>query len=170
MAYDYNKLYGSTRQALGEPSQVFVDFFHKQARNDLLVLDVGCGQGRDALFIARLGHSVTGVDFSPNGIRDLIDAARQEKLSIKGVTADITTFVPAGEFDVLLIDRTLHMLPEKDRLDVLKRLISHVIVGGWALIADERSNMQMFKSAFETHEFAWKIELEVGGNLFLRRS
>jgi 2-polyprenyl-3-methyl-5-hydroxy-6-metoxy-1,4-benzoquinol methylase len=26
------------------------------------VLDLGCGQGRDALFIARKGHSVFGVD------------------------------------------------------------------------------------------------------------
>ena len=58
MAYDYDKLYRSTPRALGEPTELFVDFFKHQAEESLRVLDVGCGQGRDALFIARMGHCV----------------------------------------------------------------------------------------------------------------
>ena len=169
MAYNYDKLYGSTPHALGEPTQVFVEFFGRLDGTMLRVLDVGCGQGRDALFIARLGHSVVGVDLSPNGIRDLIETAHRENLPIEGIAADITTFTPEGEFDVLLIDRTLHMLPRKERLEVLERLIGHVVTGGWTLIADEGSNMEGFKGVFASHEAAWKISLEARGNLFLRR-
>jgi len=169
MAYDYDKLYASTAQALGEPTQVFVDFFKRQGAKALRVLDVGCGQGRDALFIASMGHSVVGVDLSPNGIRDLSNAANKENLDIEGVVADIATFVPEGEFDVVLIDRTLHMLPEKERLDVLERLIGSVPKRGWVLIADERSNMQGFKDVFAAGIEAWETELDARGNLFLRR-
>lgn len=170
MAYDYDKLYGTTAQALGEPTQVFVDFFERNTSEALRVLDVGCGQGRDALFIARRGHSVVGVDLSPNGISELIRTANKEKLAIEGVVADISNFIPEGQFDVLLIDRTLHMLPKKERHDVLARLIDAVLNGGWVLIADERSNMQGFKDVFAGGGQAWEIELDAGGSLFLRRS
>lgn len=170
MAYDYDKLYGSTPQALGEPTQVFVDFFERNAAESLRVLDVGCGQGRDALFIARRGHSVVGVDLSPNGIRDLNEAANKENLAIEGVVADISAFDPVGEFDVVLIDRTLHMLPEKDRLDGLARLIAAVPHGGWVLIADEVSNMRGFKDVFAASEQTWETVLDTGSSLFLQRS
>lgn len=170
MAYDYDNLYGSTPQALGKPTQVFVDFFERNKMETLRVLDVGCGQGRDALFIASMGHSVVGIDLSPNGIRDLIAAASKKNWAVEGVVADISTFDPIGEFDVVLIDRTLHMLPEKERLGVLARLIRTVPKGGWVLIADEVSNMQGFKDVFVMSGKAWETYLDAGGNLFLRRS
>lgn len=169
MAYDYDKLYGTTPDALGEPTQIFVNFFQKLKGAKLRVLDVGCGQGRDALFIARLGHSVVGVDISPNGIRDLNEAARLENLRIEGVAADITKFTPDGIFDVVLIDRTLHMLSEPKRLEALDRLTDHVAHNGWVLIADERSNIAGMKEVISSREEAWDTELERGGYLFFRR-
>lgn len=170
MVYDYDKLYGSHPQALGEPTQVFVDFFARNTTQTLSVLDVGCGQGRDALFIARQGHQVVGVDISPNGIRDLNAAAHTEGLAIAGIVADISTYDPVGDFDVVLIDRTLHMLPKTARLDALTRLIGVVRDGGWVLIADEPSNMLSFKGVFEASDQAWRTEREKGGYLFLQRS
>lgn len=170
ITYNFDKLYGSTPEALGEPTQVFVDFFKLHAADPLRVLDIGCGQGRDALFVARLGHSVVGVDLSPNGVRDLAEAARHENLSIEGIVADIVTFVPDGEFDVLLLDRTLHTLPEKDRLMVLKRLIFNVSSGGWILISDEPSNMQGFKDVLASSTNAWETELDKPETLFVLQS
>lgn len=170
MAYDYDKLYGSQRQALGKPTQIFVDFFERKRMESKRVLDVGCGQGRDALFIARLGHSVVGVDLSPNGIRDLHKAATQESLAIEGVVADISTYNPVGDFDIVLIDRTLHMLPQEARLEALDRLIGVVRSGGWVIIADEPANMSDFKTVFEASEHVWRSELEQGGYFFLQRS
>ena len=169
MAYDYDELYGSTPQALGEPTPIFVDFFEQHNEKALRVLDVGCGQGRDALFIARLGHSVVGVDLSPNGIRDLLAMAHQENLAIEGVAVDIIEFVPDGDFDVILIDRTLHMLSKKDRLDVLARLVRYVRRNGWLLISDERSNIQGFRDVIAANSSTWKSELDIRGDLFLRR-
>ena len=70
-----------------------------------------CRQGRDALFIARHGHHVLGVDLSPTGIRDRTIAAKIEGLPIQGTVADLTTYNPSGFFDIILCDRTLHTLP-----------------------------------------------------------
>lgn len=169
MAYDYNKLYGTTRDALGSPTLVFVDFFDRFEHKNARILDVGCGQGRDTLFIARLGHSVVGVDISPNGIRDLEAAAEKENLSVQGVVADITTYAPEGEFEAILIDRTLHMLPQKTRIAVLTALLDHVADRGWLLIADEPSNIHEFEAAITAHGDMWQTQLRQRGYLFVRR-
>lgn len=169
MAYDYDALYKTTPNALGEPTQVFVDFFEAQTGQSLRVLDIGCGQGRDALFIARKGHRVVGVDLSPSGIDDLNAAAKAEGLPVTGIAADITGFTPDGPCDVLLIDRTLHMLAEAPRLEALARLIGYVDQGGWVLIADERSNMDGFKQVFAQHSADWAVQTDAKGYLFLQR-
>ena len=169
MAYDYDALYKTTPDALGAPTSVFVDFFNAHTQDALTVLDVGCGQGRDAVFIARLGHSVVGIDLSPNGIRDLNAAAAREGLDITGIAADVTTYDQDGLFDVVLIDRTLHMLDRPDRLAVFKRLIDNVQPAGWLLISDETSNMPDFKDLLAAHSANWTPELDKAGNLFVRR-
>jgi len=136
----------------------------------LRVLDVGCGQGRDAVFIARKGHRVVGVDISANGIRDLNDVAKAEGLPIEGIVADLVDFWPQGSFDVILIDRTLHMLDTPSRAAVLGRLLDHVDESGWLLIADEEKNIPDFDAAFAAHKAAWTVVLRQRGYVFMRRS
>ena len=170
MAYNYDALYAQTPNALGEPTKVFVDFFETYDRTQARVLDVGCGQGRDALFIARLGHRVVGVDLSPSGVEGMMEAAKKEGLPVDGVVADITTFSPEGMFDLLLIDRTLHMLDAGPRLRALAGLLDCVAKGGWALIEDERANVAGFKAVAQDHKAQWDIMQENRGTLFLRRA
>lgn len=169
MAYDYEKLYHDTPDALGAPTKAFVDFFNQTTGRHLRVLDIGCGQGRDALFIARLGHSVLGVDLAPSGIRDMVGAAKAEGLDVTGIVQDITEFRPSHEFDVILIDRTLHMLPETPRLSCLQKLLDHAAPGGWCLIADERRNLAGFRTVFAAHHYEWTAEVDKGGTLFMQR-
>ncbi|MEP2534223.1 class I SAM-dependent methyltransferase [Shimia sp.] len=170
MTFDYNKLYGETSNALGDPTPILVEFFDRFPHGKARVLDVGCGQGRDALFIARLGHEVVGVDISPNGIRDLLAVAKREGLTIEGVVADVSNFVPEGDFDVVLIDRTLHMLSEPVRLAVLKTMLGHVCPRGWLLIADEVSNIEAFEKVISRDSAQWQTTHKNRGYLFVQRS
>lgn len=168
MAYDYDKLYRETPNALGSPTQIFVDFFRTYPNAQAQVLDVGCGQGRDALFIARLGHHVVGVDMAANGIRDMAKVASAEGLNIDGIVADITRYHPAQNFDVILIDRTLHMLETEPRQVVLGRLLNHITPGGHVLIADEKANMAGFRKTIKNHPSSWDETYAKGGYLFLQ--
>lgn len=171
MATDYEQFYRDNKQGLGAPAKPFVDFFQTYGKSAARVLDVGCGQGRDALFIARLDHQVTAVDLSPTGIADLRADAAREGLRIDAHVGDIRTFDRPGPFDVIVIDRTLHMLAEEpERMAVLERLISQTLEGSFVLIADERANLPAFERAFAESAATWRPLYRRGGYMFMGRA
>ncbi|MEW2914769.1 class I SAM-dependent methyltransferase [Leisingera sp. JC11] len=169
MAYDYDSLYRETPDALGAPSPAFTAFFQRLTAQGLDILDAGCGQGRDALFIARLGHRVTGLDISRHGIRDMLAAAQREDLDVTGIAADLTAWAPDKDFDILLFDRTLHMLAAPQRRALLARCLPHVRPGGWVLIADEPRNLEDFRQIFAARKAAWRTDKDSRGLLFMQR-
>lgn len=162
MAYDYDKLYRVEKHALGKINADILSFFTNLTDRSLTVLDVGCGQGRDAIEIAKLGHHVTGVDISPAGIEDFMASAHG--LDVKGVVADITTFMTSEDFDIIVIDRTLHMLKKPERFECFERLLGSLKPLGFLLLIDEPSNMSEFRKMLKASE--WKMCREKSGLLF----
>jgi len=167
---DYEKLYQQQRNALGDPFAEVVAFFEHYDKSNADVLDLGCGQGRDALMIARGGHHVIGVDWSRTGIAQLLEDAQAESLHIDGTVADISDYRPTGRFDVIVIDRTLHMLDVATRLEILARFCPAVRTGGYVLIADEKSNLPAIRAFFEQQDGTWKALKNYRGFLFMRKA
>src|SRR3989442_598000 len=94
----------------------------------LEVLDVGCGDGENAILLARLGARVTGLDVSPGAI-----ALAEKRAHMEGVL-DRTRFVcapvatarlEARQFDAIWVDNVLHHL-----LDELPATLTALC--GWA--------------------------------------
>lgn len=170
MGYDYDKLYRDTPDALGAPTKALLEAFRDHLAPGARVLDAGCGQGRDALPLARMGHEVVGVDLSPKGVADMVAAAQAEGLWDTGVAADLTGYTPDGAFDALLFDRTLHMLAVEDRHAVLARFLAHLKSGGLLLLADEASNMAGFRAVLEASGDSWEVLHDRRGHLFVRRA
>lgn len=66
-------------------------------------LDLAMGEGRNALFLARHGFAVTGVEKSPTAIAKAQARAREEGLNLTTIEADLEKSpLPAGPFDVVL--------------------------------------------------------------------
>lgn len=168
MTTNYDQFYKDNPDALGPPTKRIVTFFQRLSNKPHRVLDVGCGQGRDAIFIALLGHEVVGVDISPNGISQMECAALKAGVTITGKVADIQTYSPEGLFDVVLFDRTLHMLAEPQRLSCLARLLHHVAPNGWVVIEDEARNLPALKSVMSKHSNRWELVTERRGHLVLQ--
>ena len=63
--------------SFGKPSQEFYDLIHRMPPH-AKVLDLGCGEGRNALFLAKHGCVVTAVDISVSGIQKLQHLAASE--------------------------------------------------------------------------------------------
>ncbi len=107
-------------------------------------LDVGCGEGGDVVWLARQGWTVTGADFSANG---LARAARHaEQAGVADRTSwwqvDARTFDPAGrEFDLV----TTHFLhpPEGGMVEVARRLAAAVAPGGHLLVVGHAPSPDM---------------------------
>lgn len=74
-----------------------------KARGARAVLDLGCGVGRHALFLAEAGFAVEGIDGSPVGIEEARKsaAARGLNVNLQEAPADLLPFAD-GAFDYVL--------------------------------------------------------------------
>lgn len=66
----------------------FIVRFHNRLPKGAEVLDVGCGFGRHALFLARAGFSVIAMDGSTERLKALESVAATEQLTLRVVQAD----------------------------------------------------------------------------------
>ena len=75
---NYEKKYQNSRNVCCEPFPEIVEFFENYDDECATFLDTGCGQGRDAFFIARKGHSVLRVDSAQTGIEQMLEEAESK--------------------------------------------------------------------------------------------
>jgi tellurite methyltransferase len=54
-------------------------------------LDVAMGSGRNAVFLAKMGFSVEGVDINPEAIKESLELARREGVTIQTKVTDLET-------------------------------------------------------------------------------
>ena len=79
-------------------------------------IDLGCGTGANAIFLAQHGFEVTGIDFSPTAIRKAREAAASAGGSVDFEVGDLTALPPGlGVFDVLVDFSTLDDLSSAQR-------------------------------------------------------
>lgn len=100
-------------------------------------LDLGCGEGADALWLAERGWDVVAVDVSATALRRASEAASARKLAsrITFERHDLNKTFPQGMFD-LISAQYFHSPAHLDRDSVLRRAADRVNPGGVLLIVD----------------------------------
>ena len=93
-------------------------------------LDVGCGAGTFAIYMARRGYHVTGVDFMPQAVAILGRQAAESGLTITAAQADITVWEPPHAYDVVLDVGCLHSLGAGRHALYKARLLRWLAPGG----------------------------------------
>ncbi|MFT0848031.1 bifunctional NAD(P)/FAD-dependent oxidoreductase/class I SAM-dependent methyltransferase [Actinomycetaceae bacterium L2_0104] len=100
-------------------------------------LDLGCGEGGDAIWLAEQGWNVTGVDVSPTAISRAVRHARERGLDEGGyefIAADLAHWRPEGAYD-LVTSSFLHSWEvEIPREEILRGAAGFVAPGGYLLI------------------------------------
>ncbi|MEV6420189.1 class I SAM-dependent methyltransferase [Streptomyces sp. NPDC051662] len=103
-------------------------------------LDLGCGDGGDALWLAGQGWRVTAVDISAVAVERLAGLARSHGLADRVVAErhDLQESFPQGEFD-LICAHYLQTPYDLDRATVLRWAAHALRVGGRLLVVDHGS-------------------------------
>jgi cyclopropane fatty-acyl-phospholipid synthase-like methyltransferase len=96
-------------------------------------LDLGCGTGRNSLWLARQGWAVRGIDSSRVGLQMAADQAAQEDLRITTEQVDLATFQPTPGYYDLVVIANIHLAPEL-RDVVFDRAAAAVAAGGYMYI------------------------------------
>lgn len=104
-------------------------------------IDLGAGEGRNAIWLAERGWRVTAVDFSAAGLARAARLAAERGVSADWVQADLLTWQPAPRgYDLVLI-AYLH-LPSADLARVFRAAAAAVAPGGTLLvIGHDRDNL-----------------------------
>jgi tellurite methyltransferase len=98
------------------------------------VLDLGCGLGNLAVAAAGQGARVLALDASPAAIESLAARARAGNLPIDARVADLSEYLPEGEFDAVVAIGLFMFFPCPAARRQLLRALSAVRSGGIAVI------------------------------------
>ena len=104
-----------------------------QIRKDQALLELGCGEGRDARRLLEAGYTLTATDVSQEAIRYC-----REQMPACGQQFQILDFLQKDmgrQFDFIYAVAVIHMLvPDKDRDNFYQFIRRHLSPGGIALI------------------------------------
>ena len=98
-------------------------------------VDIACGEGRNAIWLASLGWDVTGVDFSPIAI----DKARALSGAVEWTVADALTWTGSG-YDLAVL--AYLQLPAQERRRAVRNAWASLVPGGRLfVVAHDSTNL-----------------------------
>lgn len=100
------------------------------------VLDVGIGEGRNALLLARLGREVEGVDVSDSAVHQCMDRARPEGLKLTATVGDVRDLVvPEERYALAIAAWVLHFVRPTEYEAIVRKLVGGLKRSGLMYLA-----------------------------------
>ena len=96
----------------------------------LSLIDIGCGEGRNAVFFARNGYDVTAFDPSPVGLKKASRLADEVGVKIKLFEGDINQYRFTKKFDIIFSTGVLQYIPPDQRRSTFVHYQEHTSMGG----------------------------------------
>jgi 2-polyprenyl-3-methyl-5-hydroxy-6-metoxy-1,4-benzoquinol methylase len=102
-------------------------------------LDLACGGGRNAVWLAEHGWRVTGIDYSEVALEHAGELAAERGVELELIRADVLEHVPAaGAYDLVVV---LYLqLPAAARRTALARAAAAIAPGGTMLVVAHHSD------------------------------
>ena len=94
-------------------------------------LDLACGEGRNAIWLASQGWDSTAVDFSDVGLKKGQAIAENEGLTVNWVLSDVLTYHPDERFDLIII---FYVHLPSDQLDVIFKTSRELLAPGGKIV------------------------------------
>lgn len=156
-AFSFNATYEQNERLFGHPYRELQEFFKGRGVKGT-ALDLGCGQGRDALFLASLGYRVTAIDNSEVGVNQMLKRAKAAGLEIKGIVADVLQFETEEKFDIILFDMLLHSFEKSQQSEILNKHSEYLSDNGiMCIVYPDDMNAEHFLEILHSLNPNWKL-------------
>ena len=133
---DHAGLLGARYQAL-TTKDVIAPVAQHLPPSSARIIDIGAGSGRDAVWFAKMGHRVTGVE----PVRELSEQVRRisEGVRVEWITDQLPNLGALtdrnGAYDLCLVSAVWHHLPERERSTALASIAALLRHGGTLLLS-----------------------------------
>jgi tellurite methyltransferase len=156
----YDETYKNTKNAFGTEPELVLRNYYRRMNKSRPVLDIGVGQGRNALFLAREGFTVDAIDPSRIAIETVSALAAQETLPIRTYPCDFATFVPPTDvYSGILVFGLIQIL-SWNAIEVLRGKLKHWTTEGSLVFV---TGFTVADAAFADYARNWK---SLGKNSF----
>jgi SAM-dependent methyltransferase len=99
-------------------------------------LDLGCGQGRNTLYLARMGFAMVGVDDSAEAIARLTEQADLQKLDVVGQVADMAQVsIEPNRYNLIVANTSLDHLTAAQGERLAQAMIAGLAPGGYLFVS-----------------------------------
>ncbi|MEI6578877.1 MAG: helix-turn-helix domain-containing protein [Eubacteriales bacterium] len=114
-----------------EPSAMCYQVLKKRpATKPLKLLDIGCGEGKDAVFFAKNGYLVTAFDIADAGLEKAKRLADNHNVSVNYIKSNLLDFRLESEFDILFSSGVFNYIPPELRDEILTNFKLNTAEGG----------------------------------------
>ena len=122
------------RSVFGKQSKEIEEIVNKLPDN-AKILDVGCGDGRNALYLAAHGFQVDAFDISQNAIEKLNYIKKESGLDINTYICDALKFDFRYNYDLIIMHGVLQFIEKEKQPKIIELLKKHTNNGGYHIIA-----------------------------------
>jgi cyclopropane fatty-acyl-phospholipid synthase-like methyltransferase len=135
---NYNKIYKSNKSVWGSKVNPIIGkalkFF--KTKQGLKALDLGCGQGKEAFFLAKKGFDVTAIDSSSAAIKQIKEKTKNYKLPIKSICRDVANYkIKKGGYDIIAAMNVLQFLEKKEVMNLINNVKAGLRNNGLAVLS-----------------------------------
>jgi len=139
MTDSFNRVYGKPDDPFYyglKPSKELEIFLNETHPPTGEALDLGCGEGRNSLLLARYGYHVHAVDVSSQGIQKLENYAQEHDLqNITCTVADVRTVqLPTAFYDAIVAVTILDHITQEEGRKVAEAIVNALKPGGFVFI------------------------------------
>ena len=117
-----------------EPNTTVVEFEHLYNASGN-ILEIGCGEGKNALYLAKQGfQNIDAFDLSDNAIAKLNRAAQRNELALNAWVQDLRQFRFEKLYHLVISFGTLHFVEKADWKTLLFNTKANTVAGGLHII------------------------------------
>jgi len=129
---NYNEYYEKNENAFGEEPEEIIIKYSSQISKEFPILDIGAGQGRNTIYLSKLGYKVEAIDPSNISIQIMEEVKKTEKLTYEVFNSDFKNFDCNKNYSAILLFGLIQIL-DWEEIDLLKNKISKLLNKGGML-------------------------------------